>query len=88
VTEFDLEFLLVKIASGASNSNKFAFLKNNEFPTLNRGKVKKNVLRDYIKANSRKNLLIKYGDLNLLMLIAELLGIETAMEIALKVSSE
>jgi hypothetical protein len=88
VTDFDLEFMLVNIASGASNSNKFAILKNNEFPTLSRGKVKKITLREYIKANIKKNPLVKYGDLNLLLLIAELLGIETAMGLALKVSDE
>jgi hypothetical protein len=87
VTEFDLEFLLVKVVSGASSSNKFAILKNNEFPVLNRGKVKKNVLREYIKANFRKKSNVKYGDLNLLMLIAELVGVDTSMEIALKVSA-
>lgn len=87
MTEFDLEFLLVKVASGASTSNKFAILKNNEFPVLNRGKVKKNVLREYIKANFRKKSTVKYGDLNLLLLIAELIGVDTAMEIALKVSA-
>jgi hypothetical protein len=56
VTDFDLEFMLVNIASGASNSNKFAILKNNEFPTLSRGKVKKITLREYIKANIKKNI--------------------------------
>lgn len=88
MTEFDLEFLLVKVASGASSSNKFAILKNNEFPVLNRGKVKKNVLKEYIKANFRKNTTVKYGDLNLLIVIAELIGVETAMEIALNVSAD
>lgn len=86
VSEFDIEFLLVKVASGASSSNKFAILKNNEFPTLNRGRVKKIVLKDYLKANMRKHPLVKYGDLNLLMVIGELLGIEKALELALKVS--
>lgn len=78
----------MKVASGASTSNKFAILKNNEFPVLNRGKVKKNVLREYIKANFRKKSIVRYGDLNLLLLIAELIGVDTAMEIALKVSAE
>lgn len=78
---------MVKIASGASTSNKFAILKNNEFPVLNRGKVKKNLLREYIKANFRKQSIVKYGDLNLLMLIGEMVGVDTAMEIALKVSA-
>lgn len=77
----------MKIASGASTSNKFAILKNNEFPVLNRGKVKKSLLREYIKANFRKQSIVKYGDLNLLMLIGEMVGVDTAMEIALKVSA-
>jgi hypothetical protein len=45
------------------------------------------VLREYIKTNFRKKSTVKYGDLNLLMLIAELVGVDTAMEIALKVSA-
>jgi hypothetical protein len=69
----------VNIASGASKSNKFAILKNNEFPTLSRGRVKKVTLRDYILNNFRKPFLVKYGDLNLLLLICELVNVETAM---------
>lgn len=50
--------------------------------------MKKVVFRDYLKANAKKKPLIKYGDINLLLLIADLTNIETATGIALKVSGE
>ena len=43
-TEFEPEFLLVKLAHGSSRSNKFAYLKQSEFPALNQeGATKKNL---------------------------------------------
>lgn len=41
VTEFEPEFLLVKIAHGSSKSNKFAYLKTSEFPAVNQEGVAK-----------------------------------------------
>lgn len=82
--EFGLEFLLVNIASGASASDKFAVLKNNEFPALWRGRLKKAVLRDYLLQNGRKPASIRYSDLNLLVLLAELGDLGPVLEVALQ----
>ncbi len=44
-TEFEPEFLLVKIAHGSSRSNKFAYLKTAEFPSLSHGSINKKVFK-------------------------------------------
>lgn len=77
--------MLVKIASGTSKNNKFAILKNNNFPSMS--KISKPLLRDYIIKNRKKDNLLKYGDLNLLVFVAETVDIDTAMELGLCVAS-
>lgn len=82
VTEFEPEFLLVKIAHGSSRSNKFAYLKNSEFPAKNQEQISKKQLKEYLKTNKHKKSHIKYGDFNLLTYLADTIDIGTAIALA------
>ncbi len=77
----------MKIASGVSKTNKFAILKNNEFPTPNRGGIKKSIHREYLNKNFKKPCSIKYGDLNLLVFLCDLIDTQTANELARRIES-
>lgn len=77
---------MVKIAHGSSNSNKFAILKNSEFPVFNRVKATIKDLKEYLKKYKHKPSYIKYGDFNLLMYLAEALDIETVLSISEQVA--
>ena len=70
-TEFETEFLLVKIAHGSSKSNKFAILKKSDFPAYNRDKPSKNDFKEYMKKNKHKPAHVKYGDFNFLLYLAD-----------------
>lgn len=54
-------------------------MKNNEFPALWRGRIKKAALREYLLSNSRKPASLRYSDLNLLILLAELGTLEPVL---------
>lgn len=88
VTEFEPEFLLVKIAHGSSRSNKFAFLKGQGFPAKNQDGATKKDLKEYLKVNKHKASHIKYGEFNLLVYLADIIDIGTAITLANTVPSE
>jgi nuclear protein localization family protein 4 len=88
VTEFEPEFLLVKLAHGSSKSNKFAYLKSSEFPAVHNGTLTKDSLKQYLKMNKHKKPCAKYGDFNLLLHLADLCDIDTAISVANCVQSE
>ena len=48
-TSFEPEFLLVKIAHGSSNSNKFAILKKAKFPAKNQQGATSRDFQEYLK---------------------------------------
>lgn len=86
VNGFEIEFLLVKIAAGRDKSTKFAIMKGNEFPTSSRGAVKGKKLKEFIAKARRIPINTRFGDLNLLIFVAETLGFEAAMELGRKVA--
>ena len=88
VTEFEPEFLLVKIAHGSSRSNKFAYLKGTGFPSKYQEGASKKDLKEYLKTNKHKASHIKYGDFNLLIFIADTIDLGTAIALANAVQSE
>jgi nuclear protein localization family protein 4 len=72
VTEFEPEFLLVKIAHGSSRSNKFAIVKKADFPPLIRDRPTKKDMKEYMKKNKNiKQSWLKYGDFNFLLYLAQ-----------------
>lgn len=83
MTEFEPEFLLVKIAHGSSKNNKFAIVKRAEFPPIIRDKPSKKDLKEYMKRNKNiKQSWLKYGDFNLLLYLAQEIDPATAHTIA------
>lgn len=83
VSEFEPEFLLVKIAHGTSKTNKFAIVKKAEFPPIIRDKPSKKDFKEYMKRNKNvKNSYLKYGDFNFLMYLAQEIDPATAHSIA------
>lgn len=79
--------MLVKVASGASQNNKFSILKTYDFPVSGRGKIKKTQIKDYILKNKNKKNILKYSDINLLLFIAEFIDIDIAAAIAVMVQT-
>jgi hypothetical protein len=79
VEEFEIEYLLVKIASGIGKNKHFAIMKSNLFPPSSRGPIKIQQLKDYINRTKHQPSIVRYGDLNLLLFIAEALDLATAM---------
>lgn len=79
---------MVKIAHGSSKSNKFAYLKKADFPAKNQTGVTKKDLKEYLRKNKNKPSHIKYGDFNLLVYLADLLDVHTALSIANAVKDE
>lgn len=89
VTEFEPEFLLVKIAHGSSKNNKFAIIKKAEFPPIVRDKPSKKELKEYMRRNKNiKQSWLKYGDFNLLLYLAQELDPHTVHMIAESVANE
>lgn len=72
----------MKLAHGSSRSNKFAYLKKADFPAKNQVGATKKDLKEYLKKNQHKPSYVKYGDFNLLIYLAELMDIQTAISIA------
>lgn len=89
MTEFEPEFLLVKIAHGSSINNKFAIIKKAEFPPLIRDKPSNKELKEYLRRNKNvKQSWLKYSDFNLLLYLAHVIDPHTAHSIAECISSE
>ena len=88
VTTFEPQFLLVKIGHGSSKSNKFAYLKKAEFPAKHQQGATKKDLKEYLKKNRHKPAHVKYGDFNLLIYLADLMDIQTALSLANSVQHE
>lgn len=74
-TEFEPEFLLVKIAHGSSNSNKFAILKKAKFPAKHQQGATTKDFKNHLMENKKKPSHIKYGDFNFLIYLADVLDI-------------
>jgi len=87
-TEVEIEYLLVKIAAGEGKNKKFSIMKNNIFPPSSRGAIKTQQLKDYINRTKNQPSTVRYGDLNLLLFIAEAIDLATAMEIGNRVHDE
>lgn len=82
-TEFEPEFLLVKIAFGSSKNNRCAIVKKSEFPPVVREKPSKKDLKEYMRRNKNiKQSWLKYGDFNLLLYLAQEIDPATAHSIA------
>jgi len=89
VTEFEPEFLLVKIAHGSSKNNKFAIVKKADFPPVVRDKPSKKDLKEYMKRNKNvKQSYLKYGDFNFLIYLAHEIDPATVHSIAECVANE
>lgn len=69
----------MKIGSGVGKSNKFAILKGNLFPPSSRGPVKMEQLQNYIKETKNNSSVVRFGDLNLLIFVAEAIDLMTGM---------
>lgn len=83
MTEFEPEFLLVKIAHGTAKHNKFAILKKAEFPPVVRDKPSKKELKEYMRRNKNiKQSSLKYGDFNFLLYLAQEIDPATVHSIA------
>lgn len=89
MTEFEPEFLLVKIAHGSSKNNRCAIVKKAEFPPIIRDKPSKKDFKEYMKRNKNvKQSHLKYGDFNFLMYLAQEIDPATAHSIAECVANE
>ena len=55
---------------------------------MKRDKPSKNDFKEYLKKNKHKQSHLKYGDLNFLLYLAEILDVETAVSIADEVQRE
>ena len=90
VKEFEQDFFIVSLGHGQPKTNKdFNILKNHDFPVGNRGKpVTKTDFKDYIKRHAKEPSQRKFASFHLLLYIAELMDIDTALSIAEKVGRE
>ena len=88
VTQFEIEYLLVKVAAGVGKNKQFSIMKNNLVPPSSRGIIKAQQLKDYIVRTKHQSSIIRFGDINLLLFIAEAIDLSTAMEIGVRVSEE
>jgi len=81
--------LLVKIAHGSSNNNKFAIVKKAEFPPFVRDKPSKKEFKEYMRRNKNvKNSALRYGDFNFLLYLAHEIDPTTVHSIAECVANE
>ena len=88
VDEFEIEYLLVKIGAGVGKSKRFAILKNNMFPPSSRGKIKAQQLKKYLAKTKFQPNIVRFGDFNLLLFIAETIDLSTAEYIGNSVFEE
>lgn len=84
--EFEPDFFIVSLANGQPKSNKdYKYMKNYDFPSYNKpGKkppVKKD-FQDYLKRHKGEVSQKKYACFSLLLYLAEMLDIHTALAIA------
>ena len=84
VKEFEQDFFIVSLAHGQPKTQKdFNILKNHDFPVSNRGKqIKASDFKDYIKRHKSEQSQRKFASFHLLLYIAELMDIDTALSIA------
>ena len=76
----------MKIGAGVGSKKKFSILKNNLFPPSSRGKVKTQQMKDYRMKTKHQPNIIRFGDFNLLIFVAEVIDGATACEIARSVA--
>lgn len=80
--------MLVNIAHGTSQDNRFSIIKNADFPALSRKKVDTKDLKAYMQKYKTKPAHIKYSDFNLLLYIAQEFDLETARTLGHAVLNE
>ena len=86
--EVEIQYFLVKIGAGVGSMKKIAILKNNLFPPSSRGKVKTQQMKDYRMKTKHQPNIIRFGDFNLLIFVAEVIDGATACEIARSVAQQ
>jgi nuclear protein localization family protein 4 len=91
VKEFEPDFFIVSLANGQPKGKKdYNYLKNYDFPVRNRSAkaIVKKDFKDYIIRHKSEQSQRKYACFSLLLYIAEMLDIDTALTIADSVSKE
>ena len=90
VKEFEPDFFIVQVAHGQPKNKKdYTYLKNYDFPVRNRDKnpVKKD-FSDYLKRHKTEPSQRKFSCFQLLIFIADMLDIDTALVISNLVAQE
>ena len=84
VKEFEPDFFIVSLAHGQPKTKKdYNILKNYDFPVFNREKLpNKGDYKNYIKRHKGEPSKRKFACFSLLLYIAELMDIDTALTIA------
>ena len=89
--EFEPDFFIVSLAHGQPKTEKdYNILKNYDFPIYNRGgkNPTKRDFQDYLKRHKGEPSQRKYACFQLLLYIADMLDIDTALAIAQCVAQE
>lgn len=90
--EFEPDFFIVSLANGQPKGNKdYNILKNYDFPPFNRSGKKapnKKDFNDYIKRHKGEPSQRKFASLQLLLFLADMMDIHTALAIAQNVATE
>ena len=88
--EFEQDFFIVSLAHGQPKTKKdFNILKNHDFPVKNRGKqIKQNDFKDYMRKHKGEPSERRFASFHLLLYLAELMDIDTAMSIAQNIGEE
>ena len=91
VKEFEPDFFIVSLSNGQPKTKKdYNILKNYDFPVRNRGgkaSTRKD-FQDYIKRHKGEPSQRKYACFSLLMHVADLLDIDTALAISQNIAEE
>ena len=90
VKEFEPDFFIVSLAHGQPKANKdYRILKNYDFPAFNRSKPPtRQDYKDYLKRHKGEPSQRKFACFNLLIYLAEMMDVHTAMTIANHVAEE
>lgn len=79
---------MVKIGAGVGQNKKFAILKNNLFPPSSRGKIKAQQMKEYVTKTKHQPNIVRFGDFNLLIFIAEAIDPQMAASVGRAVAEE
>jgi len=90
VSEFEPDFFIVTLGHGQPKKGKdYNYLKNYDFPPHGRDRViKRQDFKDYVKRHKGDPAARRFANFHLLLFLAELMDIETAMAIAHHVAEE